>query len=73
MNKDSSIKVAYFLRLESASFYLSDQSLDAGLSCTSTQCQFSCAPTSMINPKTKKPVLTCSTCANECVKVATVG
>lgn len=73
MNKDNTIKVAYFLRLESASFYLSDQSLDAGLSCTSTQCQFSCAPASLIDPKTRKPVLTCSTCTNECVKTATAG
>lgn len=72
-SKKHDINIGYFVSLSSDSFYFRGLSLDAGVSCTSTQCQFGCNPTSLINPSTKKPVLTCSSCDNECTKTSTVG
>lgn len=70
---DYSAKTALFIDLANNVFTLRTIDASVSITCTSTGCQFGCAPASVINPKTLKPVLTCSSCVNTCTKTATAS
>lgn len=44
----------------------------AGVSCTSTQCPYSCNPGQIRNPSTGKYILGCTPCANTCTKTGSL-
>ena len=67
-DRDYEAKAACFLELVNGKFMAMS---GPTVTCTSTNCQFGCAPGAVYNPSTGHSVLTCTTCANPCTKTAT--
>ena len=72
-DKDFRNKIGYLLEIDNDNNLYLKLNAFVGVTCTSTGCQFGCAPAELVDPKSGNSVLTCSSCTNTCTKSASVG